>query len=442
MLHELLTIPQMWRHLRYPRSQLAEYQSKQLRLVVTTAYDRIPYYRRLFDGAGIKPQDIRTAADLEAIPITSKAILHSTPAEDFVARGFDHAKLIVRTSGGSTGEPVRIRRTWFEERLLNTFRFRACHALGIRATDHQASISLFQGEQKADRQMLSQLMHHLGLFRHTRLDVLSPTDELVESLLQIKPDVIIGYAGAVALVAQKLIDMGNTTLRPRLVGTGSEVLLPLMREQISRAFAAPVCDFYGANEFNLVGWECLQTGQLHTCDDAAIIEIVRNGKPVNVGQRGEVVGTALHSFAMPVIRFSLNDVATRGPDACPCGAPFSTISALQGRMIDYFPLPDGRLIHPFEFFGRIMHDRAEWMRQYQIIQERQDLVVLRAVLSKQPTNERLAEMRAQAAQLLGPGVEFRIEFLPKLDSESNGKFRAVRSMVRSAYDQIDWEKVS
>ena len=45
------------------------------------------------------------------------------------------------------------------------------------------------------------------------------------------------------------------------------------------------------------------------------------------------------SFAMPLIRYRLGDVATRGPDRCTSGAPFSTIRGIQGRMHDWFVLP-------------------------------------------------------------------------------------------------------
>src|SRR6185436_7430077 len=134
-------------------------------------------------------------------------------------------------------------------------------------------------------------------------------------------------------------------------------------------------------------------------------------------------------------------IVTRGTDSCTCGAPFSTIRAVQGRMIDYFPLPDGRMLHPFEIFDTVLHDRAEWLRQYQIIQERAGLIVMRAVTYRTPTPQRLDEVRADAARLLGAGVEFRIEFLPELKLDPNGKFRAARSLIRSQYDGIDWDRV-
>ncbi len=50
-------------------------------------------------------------------------------------------------------------------------------------------------------------------------------------------------------------------------------------------------------------------------------------------------------------------------------------------MIDYFPLPDGRLLHPYEIVSRLVWGPAEWLRQYQLVQERRDRVVLYAVVA-------------------------------------------------------------
>ena len=56
------------------------------------------------------------------------------------------------------------------------------------------------------------------------VDVLQSPGELARQLERLKPDVITGYAGAVAQVAQTLIEQGGTMIRPRLVATSAEVL--------------------------------------------------------------------------------------------------------------------------------------------------------------------------------------------------------------------------
>ena len=426
---------------------MLDYQSSQLRKLIGHAYANVHYYRRLFDSAGLKPRDIRDINDLSRIPITRKPDLQMLPLRDRLARGISERDLILRKTGGSTGTQIVIRRTWLEERLLNAFRFRARRALGLRITDRIASVGLVRTVQHADRQMMSQLLQSMGLLRVTKIDCRQPIPDITGELDKLQPDVITGYAGTIARVAQEILNRAardgcSWRIRPRFVTTGAEVQTPLMREQIRQAFGCPVYNVYGAHEFNLVACECPATGQLHTCDDLVIVEVLRGNVSVDIGQRGEVVATNLHSFAMPFIRYRLDDVVTRGPDRCPCGAPFATIHSIQGRMLDHFPLPDGRLIHPYQIIDTLLHDRIKWMRQYQLVQERPDLIILRVVAHQKPTPQRLAEIHSDARKLFGARADLRIDWVDEISAEPNGKYRLARSELHSNYTDFDWERVS
>ena len=60
---------------------------------------------------------------------TSRTDLQGLPEQDIVARGFDPEKLVVHRTSGSSGEPLSIRRTWFEDRLLQAYRLRVLFRL-------------------------------------------------------------------------------------------------------------------------------------------------------------------------------------------------------------------------------------------------------------------------------------------------------------------------
>src|SRR5262245_3076387 len=49
---------------RWSIAELAAYQDEQLRSTVRHAYETVPFYRRRFDEAGVRPDDIRGQADL------------------------------------------------------------------------------------------------------------------------------------------------------------------------------------------------------------------------------------------------------------------------------------------------------------------------------------------------------------------------------------------
>jgi phenylacetate-CoA ligase len=208
---------------------------------------------------------------------------------------------------------------------------------------------------------------------------------------------------------------------------------------MAEAFRCPVFDLYGSHEFSPLAWECKESGEYHTCDDGVVLEVLKDHRAAIPGERGEVVITNLHCFAMPFIRYKLGDIVTKGRDVCNCGQPFSTIRSIQGRMVDYFPLPDGRLIHPFEILYRILvQEGISWIRQYQLHQEREERVVMNVVAAMDPGLQEIRRLEKSVSAILGPRVEFRLTPVPEIQPDANGKFRVSRSFVKSAYDGIDW----
>jgi len=138
---------------------------------------------------------------------------------------------------------------------------------------------------------------------------------------------------------------------------------------------------------------------------------------------------------MPFVRYRLGDIVTRGPSPCPCGRPWSTIAAVQGRMLDYFPLPGGGLVHPYELSALIGH--ALWIRQQRVVQQRLDRVVVYLVPGEPPAAGEVAAMERALAARLGPGVHVSVALVEDVPMEPNGKFRVYRSLVRSEYDGAD-----
>jgi phenylacetate-CoA ligase len=436
----LPAIRALLRHSRASRADILAYQNAQLRALVQHAYARVPYYRSLFDRHGIQPRHIRSVADMPIIPITTKADLQRRSPAELVSEGVDPAGLVQRRTSGSSGQPFTVRRTRVEEHLLGAFRLRALHQYGLRPRDHAVAVTLHPLTEHARLDIAQRLSRLTGLYRRTVVNVLMEPPEIIRELRRLRPDMLAGYPGGLSNIATVLDEADRQAIRPRFVMAGAEVLTPVIRRQIATGFRAPVFDVYGSHEFNLLAWECTVTGQLHVCDDALILEVLQDHHSVAVGERGEVVGTNLHAFAMPFIRFRLGDVVTRGVDACPCGQPFSVISSVHGRMLDYFPLPDGRLLHPYHITAAAVRD-ASWMRQYRLIQERVDRIVMHIVPASEPTVGELAALHDRVRTLLPPSVVFVVDLVPKIELEANGKFRTSRSLVSSSYDGIAWDRI-
>jgi phenylacetate-CoA ligase len=425
-------------HAHASREEIGAYQNARLRRLVSHAYRNVPYYRALFERHGIAPDHVRMVADLALIPITTKRDLQRAPAVEVVARGLDPDRLLVHTTSGSSGEPLSIRRTWLEERLGSAFRLRALRHFGLRATDRRVGVGLLRAHDPRDWDLPQRMLRALGVYRWAAVDCLSAPEEILRRLEELRPDVLVAFPGVLCRIAEVIAGGRPTTLRPRELITGGEVLTPPMRREITEAFGAPVLELYGSHELGTVAWQCTKSGGFHVSDDNVILEVLKDGRPARPGEVGEVVATRLHALAMPFIRYRLGDLVTRGDTACPCGAPFSTILTVQGRMLDYFPLANGRLVHPYELTTTII-GTTRWIRQYQLTQERRDRVVLRVVPRQSPSPEDIAGLEGAARETLGPGIAFQVILVPEIPLEVTGKFRVSRSLVASAYDGIDWD---
>jgi phenylacetate-CoA ligase len=432
------TLWSLTRHAGASRLEIVAFRNRRLRQLVEHAYARVPYYTRLFDRDGLRPNHIRTVEDLAKIPITSRCELQDVPPCDIVAQGIDPASLIPSLSSGSSGRPLTVRRSWMEERLHNAYRWRALASYGLRATDVHLYVTAPKADRHQDNRVLERAAGALGIGRTAVISCFESPDAIVQIVRATRPGVVSGYANALARLARSVDPRVLRGLGLRFVGTGGEVLTADMRRSIEEAFSAPVYDTYASVEFNVLAWQCRTTGDYHACDDGTVMEVLRNDTPAADGERGELVGTNLLSHAMPLIRYRLGDLVVKGCDVCPCGRPFSTIRSIQGRMIDRFVLPDGRTVHPYEF-GLI---RASWIREFQVMQEEMDLIRLRIIAFHRPSSGEIQALLQPIVQLVGEGVKVKMDLVDRIPVETSGKFRVYRSLVRSAYDGCEWPETS
>ena len=420
------------RHPTATRAELKEFQDAQLRRLVVHAYESVPYYRKLFDRHRLHPRHIRGTIDLDLIPVTSKQDLRSRPAAELVMRGVDPDTLLSVCTNGSTGEPFRVRRTWMEQSFNVLFRERCWRAFGLKLDERVAHVGQPKRPHPGDRKVIGRALRAFGVHPNLRLDGMRPPEEIARELAAFCPHMLVAIPGMLCLVADYLISTGRQDIRPRILVTGGEVLTPLMRQRLLHAFGVEPLQTYASHEFPLMGWECRTTGEMHTSDDGAIVEVLQDRRPVSTGETGEVVVTNLHAYAMPFIRYRLADVVTRGAEQCGCGQPFSTIRAIQGRMIDYFPLPGGRLVHPYEILNRIPRI-DEWIRQYHLLQDRPDRIVMQVVPSHSSVPELQRVISQAVTPLIGSEIEFQVQLVDVIPPGPGGKRRHSCSLVSSAY---------
>jgi len=429
----------LFRYFRRPESRAAviRFQDSMLRRVVRHAYETTPFYRDLMEEIRLTPRDVTSASDLSRLPLTSKALMKRVPAEFLVSSAFRKNHLRSFQTTGSTGTPFLVRRTGFEDFLFHIFNLRCMREYGLKARDRVLRVRSVGGWKKP---LLWRVAEIAGFFRQDRLPTTLPPRDLTDVLRRRRPEILTGYSGVLSRAAEIVNNEGSGPLGCRIVVLGAELVTPRIRNLFQRAFGGQVYDTYSSQEVGLMAWECPETGLYHVCDDNVILEVLKHGRhvPCQEGEEGEIVVTCLQTLAMPFLRFRLEDVAVRGPTPCPCGAPYSTIGGVKGRMQDYFVLPDGREIYGW-YVVSLFPEHAPWIQQYDLEQKDGGQILMRVVPLRLPSQEDIDACRELIRTVLGPDLDVRVEIVDHIPPGPGGKFYYHRSRRLSVYRPGDWE---
>lgn len=404
--------------------QIAAFQTRCLRAIVRHACDAVPYYRTLFQQAGVQPDDIRTLDDIRRIPISSRSAIQETPVEQICRRDVRPQDLLFRSTSGSSGRPLQIRRLRMEEQILLALRAKACRGYGLGLRSARISV---RWEAKPEQD--TTLLERFGLMKRHALSWRSSHDDLMRTLRQVRADFIEGPPSLLAEFAGALTENDRALGRPKVILTGSESLTQQQRREIEQGFGTPIRDIYGSHEFVFIAGECPHGGPYHVADESLIVEVLRDGEPVKPGEIGELVGTALHSYAMPFIRYRLGDLVVRGEEVCRCGALTTVLERIDGRVLDQFRLADGSVLHAYDL-SIPLRTAAPWIRQFQIVQLERTRILIKAVGFREPSVEECRHAVTPVREVLGGNAEVELKLVESIPLAHTGKLYPYVSLER------------
>lgn len=292
------------------REELAVLQLERMRATLRHAYDRVGFYRKAFDAAGLRPEDCRSLADLARFPFTAKADLRDNyPFGMFAVERSEVRR--IHASSGTTGLPTVV---GYTQRDLDTWAdvvARSIRAAGGRPGDtvHVAyGYGLFTGGLGA----------HYGAERLGCTVVPASggmTARQVRLIQDFRPEIIMVTPSYMLTLLDEFerqgVDPRSTSLRVGIFG--AEPWTEAMRREIEERFAIDAVDIYGLSEVMGPGVasECVEAkGGPHIWEDHFYPEIVDpgTGEVLPDGERGELVITSLTKEAMPVIRYRTRDL--------------------------------------------------------------------------------------------------------------------------------------
>ena len=199
-------------------------------------------------------------------------------------------------------------------------------------------------------------------------DLSQPLDRAVTALNHFRPHLLVGPPSLLtALAAQKRA--GALTIAPQRLIAVAEVLEAHDEVQLQESFGVPVQQIYQCTE-GLLAISCAQ-GRLHLQEDLVAVQLEPLPTQPGAAPRYTPIITDLWRTTQPIIRYRLGDILQVDPDPCPCGGPFRTLAAVEGRVADicYFTGLDGQRT-PFypALLSRLVRASLPPAIDYQIVQ--------------------------------------------------------------------------
>jgi phenylacetate-CoA ligase len=405
-------------------------QAEKLRALIRHAHDTVPYYRGVFAERGLRPEDIRTPADLEKLPVLTKAIIQEQGASlRSSALPPDHGEVFVNHTGGSTGQPLTFYQDERYRTLANANLNRSLEWCGWFAGARTAHLWGADVDATRRRGLRGKVLNWMRneLFLNTFGASPNELAAFTGELRRFRPDFIVGYVSSLTTLALLLRERGIDDIRPRAIQSSAETLTEKQRRLIEETLHAPMFDRYGCREMGNIAHECSAHQGLHIFTDLHVVEVVRDGEPAPAGETGALILTNLDNYAMPFIRYAVGDVGVWSDRICSCGRPFPLLEKVQGRTADVITSPAGRLIHG-EFFTHLFYG-VEGVRQFQVVQDTREHLQIRIIA--EPGFDPAAVARLERTILEHGDPAFRIdtELVDHIDQAASGKLRFTISHV-------------
>ncbi|MEF3698390.1 phenylacetate--CoA ligase family protein [Desulfolutivibrio sp.] len=319
-----------------PREELEVLQLRRLKGLVDRVYANVPFYRKSFDDAGVRPSDIQSLADVRYLPFTEKQDLRNHYPYGLFAVPKDNV-VRIHASSGTTGKATVVGYTKRDVENWATLMARSLVAAGATKRDiiHVAyGYGLFTGGLGA----------HYGAERlgATTIPMSGGSTKRQVILLRDFGATVICCTPSYSLFLYETalesgIDIKELPLR---IGVfGAEPWTEEMRRDIETKLGIKAIDIYGLSEIMGpgVGIECIEAqAGAHLQEDHFLLEVIDpvTKEPLPPGETGELVITTLCKEAQPLIRYRTRDITSLNLTPCRCGRTFARMHRVMGRSDD------------------------------------------------------------------------------------------------------------
>lgn len=407
-----------------PAEQIQALQWEKLQTLITHCWEQVPFYREHWGRAGLTdPADVRSLADYARLPVLTKRDLREH-FERLKAEGF-RDRLLYKTTGGSTGEPVTIGYTRESYERRNAVMLRGYGWAGAPLGRH----ALFVWGQDPDGQPLKDRLHHLAFNRRfLNAFVMSERNmaTYADAIDRDRPETLVGYVSSLVRLAKWLEAGGRRVHAPASVICAAEPLYAHHRALLERVFGCRVHNTYGCREVMLIASECEVGDGLHVNADHLHVELGDAVFSSGHNVPREVLITDLHNYGMPLMRYANGDIAVERHGDCPCGRGLPLLASVDGRSMDALRTPDGHFVG--EYLEHLVF-ATPGIQRFQAVQHRVDTIEVTLVRGEGYDPSVPDVLRERFSQIYGDSVRLDFRFAEDIPLTPTGKLRVAISTL-------------
>ncbi|HEY8899469.1 MAG TPA: hypothetical protein VIM61_03600 [Chthoniobacterales bacterium] len=387
---------------------MRDWQWQRVTKLVRHAWDNVPFYRDHYTAVSFEPGDLKSWDDFHRLPLLTKEMVIANYPDRMLMRGARAESLVVSRSSGSTGKALDIA---YDGAAMSTFMLAGLrlYRMGFPYLPWQRQLYVYTSPYP--------LESLLGLFPLKFVPTLAPIPEIISQIRSWKPDLLVCYPSHLKQIAQQLSNDDLAHIRLKCVSVNSEMSTQAERNDLAARLGCPVLDEYSSEELTRIAAQCLH-GSHHIFDDINYMESI----PSDASSL--LVGTNLHNFAMPMIRYAQNDLGRIEERECACGWRFRHLVDLQGRRNDSFTLPSGRVLSSGYLLDAtyevLLTFRSE-VRDFCLIQRAAGQVELEIVTGEGWGEEVSRAISDRFDELLGHEVHFSIQTVDTCTKTKSGK---------------------
>ena len=320
--------------------ELKQRNEKRFLEIFRRAYDKSPFYHKLYTEEGLRKEDITCLEDIKKLPVITKDMVKKHADEMLTVPRW---QVIRANTSGTTGTPLKIYESW--PSIWWTQAYTYCSRKRDGFTYGQPLVSL---RGHLNRNQTSLKIHLSNTLFLSSYNINSNTvEQYYKKIVMFQPIAIEGYPSSLYSLALFLKD-AELELNIPITFTYSETLLDYQRDLIEERLGTEIYDRYSMTERTIFLVESHNHAGYYEAPGFSIDD-------------GEIC-TSLINDAFPLIRYRSNDIMEMAKSSEE--NPPIIVKKIEGRKDDYVICKDGSLVTRIDFIERGQHIKAcQWVQE-------------------------------------------------------------------------------